>query len=411
MSRAIRSPPGKSGGYSGMAGSSLMNKAMDEEVAFLDLRRQLQGIRTEVDACFKSVLDRGSFILGDEGRAFEKEFAAYHGAQYAVGVANGTDALALALRASRRIVPGQGHEVITTSLTAGFTALAILMAGGIPVFADVESDTLLIDPASVEKLIGPQTRAILPVHLYGSSADLDALRVIADRNGLFLLEDCSQAHGTLWNGHKVGTIGGAATFSFYPTKNLGAYGDGGMVISNDREIIERTQLLHRGGIGPQGRHLEAGINSRLDEIHSAVLRCKLKHLDRWNERRRLLAGRYLVGLKGTRCIPCLSRKTDVISDSLQEGHTFHLFVVRHPERDKLRKALAVAGVQTLIHYPEPLHRQEAFRQYLKSGQTLPVVEKGCTEIISLPLYPELAEHEQDKVIAAIHKMDRQMIRT
>ena len=378
---------------------------METEVLFLDLRRQLEGIRPEVDAAFKSVLDRGNFILGEEGKAFEKEFAGYHQAQSAVGVANGTDALALALRASGRIIPGEGHEVITTSLTAGFTALAILMAGGVPVFADVDDQTLLIDPSSVEILVGPKTRALLPVHLYGLSADLGALRSMADRHGLFLLEDCSQAHGTLWKGRKVGTIGHAGTFSFYPTKNLGAYGDGGMVISNDQEFIDRVSLLHRGGIGPQGTHVEAGINSRLDEVQSAVLRMKLRKLDSWNEKRRQLASRYLAGLKGTGCLPCLPHGATLGDDSHENGHIYHLFVVRHRQRDRLRGALAGSGVRTLIHYPEPLHRQEAFRRFLKPDQALPVVEKACQEILSLPLYPELQESEQDRVIAAIRRWE------
>jgi len=377
-------------------------------VPFLDLRRQLAGIRPEMEKSFHHFLDSGSYILGSEVSEFEKEFAAFHQLPFAAGTGNGTDAIALALLAGGRIEPHRGDEVITTTITAGFTALAIRMAGAVPVFADVDRDTLEMDPGQVESLITAKTRAILPVHLYGQSADLPSLRNIADRHDLALIEDCSQAHGTECQGKKVGSWGELATFSFYPTKNLGAYGDGGMVLSRSEELIRMVRLYRGGGIDKSGSHIVAGINSRLDEIHAAMLRRKLTRLEEWNQCRRRLAGRYLQGLQGAAARPCLPGVGEVSAKTVEPpaGHIFHLFVIRHPQRNALQAFLQKEGIQTLIHYPFPLHRQAAFQSFVRPGQSFPRAEAAVQEILSLPLYPELTEWEQDRVIDAIQRFDR-----
>ncbi len=378
------------------------------KVPFLDLRRQVGILRAEIEDSFHQFLDSGSYILGSEVAAFEKEFAAFHQLPYAAGTGNGTDAIALALLACGRIEPHCGQEVITTTITAGFTALAIRMAGAVPVLADVCPDTLQISPDQVESLITSRTRAILPVHLYGQSADLDPLRQIAGRHDLALIEDCSQAHGTEYRGRKVGTCGSLATFSFYPTKNLGAFGDGGMVLSASEEMIQKVRLLRGGGIDKSGGHAVAGINSRLDEIHAAMLRRKLPLLEAWSSRRRLLAGRYLCGLQGTSARPCLpgADRAALSSWTVPDGHTFHLFVIRHPRRDELQGFLRERGIQALVHYPLPLHSQPAFRPFVRAGQRFPEADAAVREILSLPLYPELTEEEQDLVIQAVRDFER-----
>jgi dTDP-4-amino-4,6-dideoxygalactose transaminase len=294
------------------------------------------------------VIERGWFVLGPELEAFEREFAAASGAAHAVGVGNGTDALALILRA---LGIGAGDEVITSPLSAAYTALAILMAGARPVFADVDPRRLTIDADRVEQAIGPRTRAILPVHLYGQASDMDALTRIASRHNLAIVEDCCQAHLATANGRPVGTIGVAGAFSFYPTKNLGALGDGGAVVTNDRALADRIARLRNGGQTDRYHHQDAGINSRLDELQAAILRARLPRLAAWTARRRALASRYRT---------VLGAASLAVPPELDAGHVYHLFVVRSASRQNLQRHLASRGIETLIHYPVPIPRQAYF---------------------------------------------------
>ncbi|MBV8860078.1 MAG: DegT/DnrJ/EryC1/StrS family aminotransferase [Acidobacteria bacterium] len=355
-------------------------------VSFLDLKRQHEEVGGEVRAAFGRVLAGGTYILGREVEAFEREWARFCGAAAAAGVANGTDALALALVASGAVRPGRRDEVITAPLTAGYTALAIRNAGGIPSFADVNPETYTLDPRGLERALTRRTRAVVPVHLYGRMADMEAVCDFAERRGLFVVEDAAQAHGARLGGRRAGAWGHAAAFSFYPTKNLGAYGDGGAVTSNDSRLIERVKDLRQGGHPSALGGRVAGRNSRLDELQAAALRVKLRRLDAWNRRRRQLAGTYrrLLSRGGGRLV--------LPSTGAGAGsHVFHLYVVRHPERERLRAHLAARGIETLIHYPAPLHLQTLFRR--RGQHSLPAAEHLTHEILSLPLYPQLLDEE------------------
>ena len=361
-------------------------------IPFLDLRRQQREIEAELHAVFARVLRRGEFILGAEVAAFEAEWAHYCAAPAAAGVASGTDALALALVASGAVRRGAGDEVITTPLTAGYTALAILNAGAIPVFADIDPQTYTLAPASVEQLITPRTRAIVPVHLYGQLADMDALCVVAARHHLVVVEDAAQAHGARLDGRTAGAFGAAAAFSFYPTKNLGACGDGGAVVARDRELIERVKRLRQGGHAAALRDSIEGRNSRLDEVQAALLRVKLTHLDGWNERRKALARFYDAALAR---VPRLQ----LPQARAAEAHAYHLYVIQHPARERLRAHLAARGVETLVHYPALLHRQRLFSR--PEQPALPVAERLAPRLLSLPLYPQLRPDEAQAVADAV----------
>ena len=346
------------------------------------------GERAAVRDAIDRVIERGWFVLGPEVDAFESEFAAAMGASHAVGVGSGTDAIALTLRA---LGIGAGDEVITTPLSAAYTALAIMMAGARPVFADIDPERLTIDPAHVQRAIGPRTRAILPVHLYGQAADMGALEVIAARHHLALVEDCCQAHLATAAGRPVGTVGVAGAFSFYPTKNLGALGDGGAVVTNDRALADRIRRLRNGGQTDRYHHQEAGVNSRLDEIQAAVLRARLPHLAGWTERRRQLAASYRSALAGAVDVP----------PECDNGHVYHLFVVRAPSRDRLRAALTERGIETLIHYPVPIPRQPALAG-IGPGD-FPVAERACNEVLSLPLHPGLSDQDARHITDSLLK--------
>jgi len=342
-----------------------------------------------VRSAIERVVARGWYILGPEVDAFEREFAAASGAARAIAVGNGTDAIALTLRA---LGIGRGDEVITTPLSAAFSALAILMAGARPVFADIDPVRLTIDPRRVEDMIGSRTRAILPVHLYGQAAEMTAIAEIAARHGLIVVEDCCQAHLSTAGGRSVGTIGVAGAFSFYPTKNLGALGDGGAVVTNDPALAERLTRLRNGGQSSRYRHEEAGVNSRLDEMQAAVLRARLAYLPAWTARRRALAARYRAQL-GTDAV-------DAVPEC-DAGHVYHLFVVRTPARAELQAHLAARGIETLIHYPVPIHRQPALAG--ADPADCPVASRVCDEILSLPLHPAMADDEVDYVADAVLK--------
>jgi dTDP-3-amino-3,4,6-trideoxy-alpha-D-glucose transaminase len=315
------------------------------------------------------------------------------------GVGNGTDALTLALLASGAVRPGRRDEVITPPLTAGYTALAVSNAGGVPVFADVDPETYTLDPRGLERALSPRTRAILPVHIYGEMADMEAVCEFAARRGLVVVEDAAQAHGARRGGRRAGGWGHAAAFSFYPTKNLGAYGDGGAVTSDDMHLIERVKELRQGGHPSALGRRVAGRNSRLDELQAAALRVKLAHLDVWNRRRRQLAGLYhrllTRGVKRL-VLPPVRRGAD--------SHVFHLYVVRHSDRERLRAHLAARGVETLIHYPYALHLQPLFRR--RSQPALHTAERLAGEILSLPLYPQLREDELRVVAEAVLEFER-----
>jgi dTDP-4-amino-4,6-dideoxygalactose transaminase len=343
--------------------------------------------RGEVTAAIDRVVSRGLFVLGPEVEAFEGEFAAATGAACAVGVGTGTDALALILRA---LDIGRGDEVITTPLSAAFTALAVMMAGARPVFADIDPVYLTIDPAAVEQAIGPRTRAILPVHLYGQAADMAAIERIAERHGLAIVEDCCQAHLATAGGRPVGTIGIAGAFSFYPTKNLGALGDAGAVVTGDAALADRIRRLRNGGQARRDEHVDAGVNSRLDEIQAAVLRARLPRLRDWTGRRRRLAAAYRARLAGAPVAAVPERDS---------GHVYHLFVVRSDARAGLQAHLAARGIETLIHYPVPVPRQPALAAALPAD--CPIAAHACREVLSLPLHPAMTEDTVNEIAGAV----------
>ena len=342
----------------------------------------------DVRRAIDRVIERGWFVLGPEVSAFEQEFAAASGAAYAVGVGTGTDAIALILRA---LGIGAGDEVITSPLSAAYSALAIMMAGARPVFADVDPQRATIDPERIAALVGPRTRAILPVHLYGQPADMTAIERVAARHNLAIVEDCCQAHLASSDGRPVGTIGAAGAFSFYPTKNLGALGDGGAVVTNDAAIAERVKRLRNGGQTDRYHHQEPGINSRLDDMQAAVLRARLPRLPGWTARRRALAARYRSRLAGA--------PVELLPER-DPGHVYHLFVVRTGERDALRAHLAARGVETLIHYPVSIPLQPALAAEYPAD--CPVAARMCGGILSLPLHPALRDDEADEIAAAVH---------
>jgi dTDP-4-amino-4,6-dideoxygalactose transaminase len=346
--------------------------------------------RAEIDAAILSVLDKGRYIRGDEVAAFEREFAAYHGGAHAIGVASGTDALRVALAACG---VGAGDEVITVSHTAVATVAAIELAGATPVLVDVEPDFHALAPSALEAAIGPRTRAVVPVHLYGQPADMAPILRIARARGLRVIEDCAQAHGASYGGRRVGTWGDAACFSFYPTKNLGALGDGGLVMTSDAALADRARLLSEYGWTERYVSEVPGWNSRLDEVQAAVLRVKLRHLDADNAARRHIASLYDAGLPADRLT--LPKRRENATP------VHHLYVVRAPARDDLQAFLKTRGVGTLVHYPVPVHLQPAYRDRLRGADRLPESERAAREVLSLPMYPELTRVEVDAVVAAV----------
>jgi dTDP-4-amino-4,6-dideoxygalactose transaminase len=341
----------------------------------------------EVREAIDRVISRGWFVLGPEVDAFESEFAAAMGASHAVGVGTGTDAIALILRA---LGIGPGDEVITTPLSAAYTALAVMMAGARPVFADIDPSRLTLDPEQVARAIGPQTRAILPVHLYGQPADMAAIERLAARYSLALVEDCCQAHLATAGGRPAGTIGIAGAFSFYPTKNLGAMGDGGAVVTNDPALADRIRRLRNGGQRNRYVHDEFGVNSRLDEMQAAILRARLPRLPAWTSRRRTLAAHYRSLLAGG--------PVDVPPEH-DPGHVYHLFVVRVRDRAELQPHLMAGGIETFVHYPVPISRQPAMAGV--NPHDCPEAARACDEVLSLPLHPGLTDDEVADVVTAL----------
>ena len=349
--------------------------------------------RSEIDAAIASVLEAGRYILGDETHAFEREFANHIGVEYGIGVGSGTEALHLALAACE---VGAGDEVITVSHTAVATVAAIELCSATPVLADIDPAAYTIDPARIEAAITPRTKAIIPVHLYGLPADLDAIRSIAQRHNLKVIEDCAQAHGATYRGRRVGAWGDIATFSFYPTKNLGAIGDGGFVATHAAALAERARLLREYGWVERYVSSLRGWNSRLDELQAAILRVKLRHLDADNARRRALAAIYDEMLPPTVQKPIVPAHAE---------HVYHLYVIRCPQRDRLAAYLREKGIGTGVHYPVPIHLQPAYRGRLGDAGSLPETERAAREILSLPMYPELGEEQVRQVAEAIRSFD------
>ena len=355
------------------------------------MTREADEVGPAVDHAIGRVVRSGRFVLAEEVSAFEREFADYCGARAAVGVASGTDAITIAL-AALGVRPGD--EVVTAANTCVPTIVGIERAGATPVLADVDAATATLDAASAEAALTARTRAIVAVHLYGLCAATDELRELARSRGLLLVEDAAQAHGAVLNGARVGTLGDAAAFSFYPTKNLGAVGDAGAVVTNDPQTAERSRALRAYGEREPRVSSEHGVNSRLDELQAAVLRAKLPLLDRWNERRRQLAALYSALLAES--------AVELPQVPSAEQHVFHLFVVRVRDRTAVRAALAAQGIETAVHYARPVHRHPAYA-YLDGPQPLRVSERLSDEVLSLPLYPQLTDAEAEHVGRAVRE--------
>jgi dTDP-4-amino-4,6-dideoxygalactose transaminase len=364
-------------------------------VPFVDFKAQVAAMRAELDTALAAVLDSGWFVLGPQVEAFERELAAYCGVAAAVGVANGTEAIEIALLAAGI---GPGDEVVVPALTAAFTALAVRRIGARPVFADVVPETLNVSAETIAAALSPRTKAVVPVHLYGHPVDLDPILALARERKLLVVEDACQAIGACYKDRPVGSIAGVGALSFYPTKNLGGIGDGGAVLVNDPALVERVRQLRNGGQSDRYRHEIAGMNSRLDELQAAILRTKLEKLDGWTTRRRALAalyGRELAGLPLR--LPVEQPYARAVS---------HLYVVRHPRREALAESLKARGIATLIHYPIPLHRQPAFADIVAPQASLPVVEAATREILSLPLYPEMTDAQALEVVSGVREFLR-----
>jgi aminotransferase EvaB len=358
-------------------------------IRMFDYGAQLAAIRGDIDAAIARVLDSGTLILGGEVRRFEQQFAGWLGGGHAVGVNSGTDALAIGLRA---LGVGPGDEVITVPNTAVPTVSAIRMAGALPVFADVDPDTALLDIARLPRHLTPRTRAIVPVHLYGNVVDVEAVQDAVRGRGIAVLEDCAQSHGALLRGRPAGTFGDAAAFSFYPTKNLGAFGDGGLCFTRDRALAEQMRRLRMYGFADAYYAECEGVNSRLDELQAAILGVKLRHLDGWIARRRALARCYDAQLPAgiARVVP---------APGVEHGR--HLYVVRVADRDAVRRRLEEQGVATGVHYPTPVHRMRGYAFLGLADGHAPVAERLAREVLSLPLWPELAETDVARVCEAL----------
>jgi dTDP-4-amino-4,6-dideoxygalactose transaminase len=373
-------------------------KVVDQKYAIpsFNLTRQNEGLAEKILGSLSKIIAQGSFILGENVKILEEEIAAYCGTRFAVGVASGSDALYLSLLACG---VGPGDEVITTPFTFFATAGAIARAGATPVFVDIDPETWNIDPARVEEKITARTRAVIPVHLYGCPADMDPILVLAAKHGLKVIEDAAQALGTAYKGKRVGALGEAGCFSFFPTKNLGAFGDGGMVVTSDPEIADRVRLLRVHGARPKYYHHLLGCNSRLDELQAAVLRVKLPHLDGWNQRRREIAARYGHLLQSV---------ADAVGDDLRlptapdyAYHVYHQYTVQTPRRYELRAFLQEHGVGTAVYYPLPLHLQPVFAPLGYRDGDFPAAEAAAREVLSLPMFPELTDAEVQYVAATV----------
>ncbi len=359
-------------------------------IPILDLKEQYQSLRPQMLRAIEEVLQSGVFISGPQGKALEGEVASYLGAEHAVGLNSGTDALHIALRA---LDIGPGDEVITTPFTFIATTEAIGIVGATPVFVDIDPRTYNMDVLQIEAAITPRTKAILPVHLYGCPAPMDDIMAIAKRHGLAVVEDCAQAIGAKIGDRFVGTFGEFGCFSFFPSKNLGAYGDGGMLVTRDAALANRARSLRAHGGSVRYYHDELGINSRLDELQAAIVRVKLPHLESWIEKRRGVAGRYTAAFAGC--------AVQVPVELMDTRHAYHQYTIRVPGRDRVHAELQAAGVQTMIYYPVPLHLQKVHAAFGLREGSLPESERAAREVLSLPMYPELAPEAQQEVVEAV----------
>jgi len=356
------------------------------QIPFVNLKAQYETLKDEVAEAIRGILDSARFIGGDAVALFEKDFAAYCQVRYARGVANGTDALHLALRA---LGIGHGDEVITTANTFIATAAAIVATGARPVFVDIDPDTHTIDPTMIERALTSHTRAIIPVHIFGQPAEMDAIKEIARRRAIYVIEDAAQAHGAEYQGVRTGALGDIACFSFYPAKNLGCYGDGGAITTNTSAIAERIARLRDHGRTTHYTHAEIGFNSRLDALQAAVLRVKLRRLDDWNASRRRAAQWYAAELAQS------GIKTPFVRQG--SAHVYHLYVIETDKRDSMQSKLEEAGVETGIHYPLPLHLQPAFHYLGYKRGDLPCCEATAARLLSLPMFPELGRDQVRRI--------------
>jgi dTDP-4-amino-4,6-dideoxygalactose transaminase len=360
-------------------------------VPYFDLSAHLRSLRPELEAAIERCLDTGAFCLGPEVKQFETEFAAFCGAAHCVAMNSGTSALHVAMRL---LDLGPGDEVITTPFTFIATSWAIVYTGARPVFVDVEPSTLNLDPAHVERAITPRTKAVLPVHLYGHPCALSPLLEIAQLRNLPVIEDAAQAHGALYHGRPVGTFGMASAFSFYPTKNLGACGEGGALVTDRADLAARARSLREHGSTARYLHDEIGYNYRMEGIQGAVLRAKLPHLAEWNQARRRIAHWYNTLLADTPLVlPAEAEKVESV---------YHLYTVRHSSRDRLKAFLESCGIGSAVHYPHPLHLQKCFANLGYAPGRFPVAERASRECLSLPMYPDLSDDQIAAVATAIH---------
>ncbi len=360
-------------------------------VQFIDFTEQYKTIKPTIDTGLQKVFEKANFILGQEVKDFENEFAQYCNAKYGVGVNSGTDALYLALAA---LHIGPGDEVIVPTFTFIATALCVSYTGAKPVFVDVEDETYNIDPDKLKKAITKKTKAIIPVHIYGQPSNMDEIKEIAKKGKIKIVEDAAQAHGAMYKGKKVGSLGDVACFSFYPTKSLGAFGDGGMIVTSDEETFQQAHMLRDYGRSSRYDHKIKGHNSRLDTIQAVVLSAKLKHLDNWNKMRNDVAQQYGQLLKDVKAV-----KTPVIKKD--RTHVFQTYAVRVKNRDKVADKMKEKGISVLIHYPIPLHLQEAYKDLKHKKGDFPVSEKISDEILSLPMFPHMKKEQVEYVCSSL----------
>jgi dTDP-4-amino-4,6-dideoxygalactose transaminase len=365
---------------------------MHRVIPFVDLKTQYQSIKEEIMAAVGHVLETGQFVLGEEVSKLEQEFASYVDAKHAIALNTGTSGLHLALLAAG---VGPGDEVITVPFTFVATAAAIRYTGAVPVFVDIDLDSYTMDPAQVEKAITPRTKAICPVHLYGQSADLDPILDIAKRHNLKVIEDACQAHGTEYKGRRVGAIGDVGAFSFYPGKNLGAYGEGGMAVTNDDEAARVIRMLRDWGAEKKYYHTLKGFNYRMDGVQGAILRVKLRYLTEWTDARRAHAASYRSLLAGS--------GVELPQEMPYSRHVYHVFAIRTKDRATLQQKLTADGVQSGIHYPIPVHLQEAHADLGYTVGAFPLSEQAANEVLSLPMFPEMTFTQIEAVAAAVRQ--------
>ena len=364
-------------------------------ISFLDLKKEYSEIKKDIHKAIQKVLNNQKFILGEELKRFEKEFAEYIEVKYAIGVNSGSDALFLAIKA---LGIKKNDEIITVSHTFVSTIDAIIRNGAKPIFVDINPETYCINVEKIEKEITKKTKAILPVHVYGHPAQMDKILTLAKKYKLFIIEDACQAHGAEYKGRKVGSIGDLGCFSFYPVKNLGGYGDGGAITTNNKKLAKKLIMLRNYGSPQKYYHNFIGINSRLDELQAAILRVKLKHLDNWNKKRREISKLYNKFLKNTKVITPTEKK--------YAKHIYHLYVIRCKNRDKLQKYFFKKGIQTIIHYPIPVHLQKSYQNIKYKKNSLTITEKCANEILSLPMHPYLTERKIKFIAKTLYEYEK-----